>query len=220
MTAAAPHRTIIRHVANASEVSSAEEVSDEDVAHAPHARDDEDLSESGDDDPLFSTGGKDLDAYLAAEVSSSPSIDSTVHTHIYNATMFTPQRPAWQEKKSSAKGKGKAIERVTAAQAGSRTRGASTPGKYTLPLDGFDNTSGSEFEPEDEEDVEDEDKMSVDVDEEEEGVGGVKSNTASKRKQVKVCARYVFGVVTPPSAELCPPGSHQGAAEAPTTRGE
>ena len=91
VTAMAPHRTIIRHIANASKVSSAEEVSDEDVAHAPHAHDDEDLLESGDNNPLFSTGGKDLGAYRAEEVSSSLSIDSTVHTHIYNATMFTPQ---------------------------------------------------------------------------------------------------------------------------------
>ena len=62
--------------------------------------------------------------------------------------------------------------------------------------------------------------MSVDVDEEEEGASGIKPNTASKQKQVKVCTHYVSGIIVPPSTEPCLLGSHQGAAEVPTTRGE
>ncbi|KAI1788622.1 hypothetical protein LXA43DRAFT_1097188 [Ganoderma leucocontextum] len=166
-----PRRTVVGDPGNADEeVSSPEEGSDR-----SNARDDDEQSESGDDDPVLNGGGDDLDAYLAEE------------------------RPAWQETKLSAKSKGKAVERLatpaaphtstamttTPGMPGIRTRGAKTPGRYILPLNDFDKTSGSEFEPEEEEDMEEGDKMSVDVDEEEGALSGVNLATASKATKNK-----------------------------------
>ena len=74
-------------------MSLADGVSNEDEAYTLHgARDDDDEQlESGKDNLLLNIRGNDLDAHLAAEVSStaaSPLVDST-DTHMYTATIFT-----------------------------------------------------------------------------------------------------------------------------------
>ena len=72
-------RTVLREDVADEESSGEDEVSDGE--NTPPSRDDDDQSESG-DDPVLDDGGDDLDAYLAAEVSSQSDAYVTVDDYL------------------------------------------------------------------------------------------------------------------------------------------